>query len=222
MGSRLTKTLALGLGQVAGPAVLDLLFAPTRLVIQNRAVHEAYTLAGRPYIGAVWHQHILFFAWYFSWRRVCVMVSRSFDGELIARILTRRGFKCARGSSTRGGREALEDLVEHCRRGWTGAIVADGPRGPAREAKIGPVIAARRSGLPLIAVACRFDRALYARSWDRTAVPLPGCTVTLRYADPVFVPPNAGEAEYETIRRRLQETLNLMTDELHNSLPAKV
>lgn len=210
----MNKTMALGLVQLAGPAALELLFAPTRLVVQNRPVHEEYTLAGRPFVGACWHQHILFFAWYFSWRRVCVMVSRSFDGELIARVLTRRGFKCVRGSSSRGGREALDELIDHCRQGWTGAIVADGPRGPARAAKIGPVIAARRSGLPLILIACHFDKALYARSWDRTAIPLPGCTVTIRYADPIFVPPDRTEAEYEAIRRQLEETLNRMSDAL--------
>ena len=94
------------------------------------------------------------------------MVSRSKDGELVARSLHRLGYKTVRGSSSAGGREALSELTDLVRAGWGSAIIADGPRGPARQAKIGCVLAGRNSGAPLIPWGCYATPNIRARNWD--------------------------------------------------------
>src|SRR6185295_4715210 len=94
---------------------------------------------------------------YFRGRKIVVMVSRSKDGELVARALHRLGYRTARGSSSKGGREALAELTDLVREGWGAAIVADGPRGPARKAKIGCVLAARGTGAPVLPWCCHAE-----------------------------------------------------------------
>ncbi|MFY7929370.1 MAG: DUF374 domain-containing protein, partial [Oligoflexus sp.] len=55
---------------------------------------------------ALWHQNALASALSHAGRRLAVIVSRSFDGEIIASVMARMGIGSARGSSSRGGREA--------------------------------------------------------------------------------------------------------------------
>ena len=61
----------------------------------------------KPVIYSFWHRAVFAGAW--LWRNVgiAVMVSRSFDGEYIARTIEKLGFAAVRGSSSRGGAKAL-------------------------------------------------------------------------------------------------------------------
>ena len=54
-----------------------------------------------------WHQCVLPCTVYFRYSHAVILVSRSFDGELITRILKRFGYDAVRGSSSRGAREGL-------------------------------------------------------------------------------------------------------------------
>src|SRR5256712_14112562 len=63
-------------------------------------------------------------------RAATVLVSRSRDGEIVARYLSRFGLDSVRGSTSRGGREAGRALGAAVRRGRGTAAAPDGPRGP--------------------------------------------------------------------------------------------
>jgi lysophospholipid acyltransferase (LPLAT)-like uncharacterized protein len=105
------------------------------------------------YILALWHAHLLLMV-YAKWRRpISVMISRSKDGEYIARVFDRYGVEAARGSSTRGGGAALRELLREAKAGKNIVFTPDGPKGPARIAKDGVVYAAKMSGLPIVPVA---------------------------------------------------------------------
>ncbi len=56
-----------------------------------------------PTIYAFWHRSLLVCAHRFRHRTIAILISRSFDGELIARTVERLGFRAIRGSSSRGG-----------------------------------------------------------------------------------------------------------------------
>ena len=75
---------------------------------------------------------------YFRRTGATIIVSQSFDGELIARTLGLFGFETVRGSSSRGGREGLLGLKEVIECGRPAIFTADGPRGPIFRTKIGP------------------------------------------------------------------------------------
>jgi len=65
----------------------------------------------RKVIFAIWHSRILLFAYLYKGWNAAVLVSRSADGEIIARILQRQGHEAVRGSSRKGGIPALGRLI---------------------------------------------------------------------------------------------------------------
>jgi lysophospholipid acyltransferase (LPLAT)-like uncharacterized protein len=64
------------------------------------------------------------------------------------------------------------------------AITPDGPRGPARKFAPGALVAAQRSGRPILPVGVSVDRAWRLRSWDRFMIPKPFARVTIAYGEP--------------------------------------
>jgi len=174
----------------------------------DKHVKEQYVDGDKPFIGVVWHKDLLFALDF--WRRrkkIVVMVSRSKDGEIVARALERMGYRTVRGSSSAGGREALGELSALVRDGWGSAIIADGPRGPARVSKIGPVLAARNSGAPLLMWGCHADPCITLRNWDRTMIPKPFATIRLAFGGPIYVPSGADRESCEAIRARVDEKM---------------
>jgi lysophospholipid acyltransferase (LPLAT)-like uncharacterized protein len=163
-----------------------------------------YLWHDKPFVGVAWHQNILFALDFFRRRKkIVVMVSRSKDGEIVARALERMGYRTVRGSSSAGGREALAELTDLVREGWGAAIIADGPRGPARQSKIGPVLAARNSGAPILLWGVHAHPSFTLRNWDKTVIPKPFATVYLSYGKPIFVPPHASRELCEEIRGKV-------------------
>jgi lysophospholipid acyltransferase (LPLAT)-like uncharacterized protein len=200
--------LLAGLLTVAGAPLLRLIRASLRLRVANRAVARAYAVPGRAVgIGAFWHRHLIPVAAFCCRLDAVAMISRSRDGELIARALARTPLGVVRGSSSRGGREALEELVEAVRAGRSGALACDGPRGPARRVKPGVVVAAQRTGVPIVPISCAARHRTVLRSWDRTLVPWPGTRVVVAFGDPIRVPPDADDARRESIRADLERLL---------------
>ena len=69
----------------------------------ERAVEPLWQ-ARAPVIYAVWHGRILLLPLLYGRRAVCVLASRSRDGELVTRYIGRFGIEAVRGSSSRGRR----------------------------------------------------------------------------------------------------------------------
>ena len=188
------------------PVTLRTIIGTCRVRADDRGLLERVR-RGEAFIGAMWHEDIGFFADHFRGTRFTVLASRSRDGEIAARVAHRLGLRTVRGSSWRGGEEALEQLIDHARRGECVGFVADGPRGPAHVAKIGPVIAAKLSGRPIVPIACAMRGAIRLPSWDRTRIPLPFARIATRAGEPIAVPRDASRAECGRIRQRLQDEL---------------
>lgn len=99
-------------------------------------VPPGHTLSG-PVIFAFWHRSLLACAHRFRNQNIAILISSSFDGELIARTVERLGFHAIRGSSSRGGAAGLRNMQIAYAEGYPCAITADGPRGPVFVAKPG-------------------------------------------------------------------------------------
>ena len=162
--------------------------------------------AGRQPILALWHGRILAGLHYFRHRNVVVITSQNFDGEWIARILTRFGFRTARGSSSRGGARALVQLRRDLAEGRPAAFTVDGPRGPARVAQAGAVWLAGATGDPIIPFHIEADRYWTADSWDHTQVPKPFSTVAISIGEPLQVG-GTDDATVESARLELEGAL---------------
>ena len=149
----------------------------------------------RPYragaaIYALWHSQQLPLTLRHRSENIAVIVSRHRDGEIISRMVEGIGYRTIRGSSTRGGSEALREFTSAASEGHSLAITTDGPQGPARQCKPGAIVAAARTGLPIVPVAAAAVRAWTFSSWDRFFVPQPGTVVYLSYGEPIAVPPD--------------------------------
>jgi lysophospholipid acyltransferase (LPLAT)-like uncharacterized protein len=160
-------------------------------VVETGAV-AGYEIA-EPAIFAMWHRSLLAGAWHFRNRSIAILISESFDGELIARTVERLGFLPVRGSSSRGGAPGLRNLERAFRAGHHCAITADGPRGPAMVAKAGTAQLATLVGSDVGAFYVLPERAWVLRSWDRFLIPKPFSRVVVTW--PVRVGADAGAVQ---------------------------
>lgn len=162
--------------------------------------------SGRPPIFAFWHGRILSATLYFRDRGIVVITSENFDGEWIARIIRRFGYRTARGSTSRGGVRALVQLRRDLASGCPVAFTVDGPRGPAHVAQPGAVWLSGATGSPIVPFHIEASRHWTAKSWDRHQVPKPGSEIAIAIGTPVYVP-DTSEAAVEAARCGLEETL---------------
>jgi hypothetical protein len=158
---------------------------------------------GKGLIYTFWHREIFAATWFWRKRGIVVMTSQNFDGEYIARIIRLHGYGSARGSSSRGARKALAEMIRCHRRGLDTAFTIDGPRGPRFVAKSGSVLLAKATGAAILCFhAAARHRYTFRKSWDQTEFPLPFSRAALFIAQPIVVPRDAGEGLME---RKLQE-----------------
>jgi lysophospholipid acyltransferase (LPLAT)-like uncharacterized protein len=163
--------------------------------------------SGRQPVMAFWHGRILPATYFFRRRGIVVITSENFDGEWIARIIERFGYGTARGSTTRGGRKAMLQLVRDMEEGRPAGFTLDGPRGPARVAQPGAIWLARATGNPVLPFHLEASSHWTARSWDRTQIPKPFSTVALVVGEPLDVPKDAPDEQLEPARQELERRL---------------
>ena len=131
----------------------SLLIRLLRATVRIRHVRVENIEEQPQYILAFWHAHLLLMLHARYRKPIWVMISRSKDGEYIARVFDWYGVRSARGSSSRGGSQALRELLRAAKDGANIVFTPDGPRGPNRVAQEGVVYAAQATGLPIIPVA---------------------------------------------------------------------
>src|SRR5262249_49819271 len=158
-------------------------------------------------IWCFWHRCVIPAAYEFRGNKLAVMTSRSFDGEYIARIIEKLGFIAVRGSSSRGAVGAMFGMREQLEAGHAVAFTIDGPRGPRYVAKPGPVLLAKKTGVPIGCFYVAVERSWILNSWDLMIVPKPFSRVVAYFSAPMAVPLDAGEEQMSALHRQMQETL---------------
>ena len=154
-----------------------------------------------------WHQCVLPCTIYFRRSRAVILISRSFDGELITRILRMFGFDAVRGSSSRSAREGLMGLVDVIETGRTAIFTADGPVGPIYQTKMGPIKLAQLTGAPIGAFHLQPERAWVMKSWDRFLIPKPFSRICVSWAQWTHVPTDLCPEQFEPRRQELNAAL---------------
>lgn len=165
-----------------------------------------------PMIWAFWHRCLVVATHRFQKRDIAVLTSRSFDGEIISRIIEKFGYHAVRGSSRRGALGAVLGARRELEGGRAVAFTVDGPLGPLYQAKPGPVVLSRLTGARIIAFHIALKRAWTLGTWDRMIVPKPFSRAVVHFSAPMLVPADADEAQMEAWRRRLQTTLERVRD----------
>lgn len=160
--------------------------ATFRLKLVNENQMFKLLESDRTVLLAVWHQqflplirHFKTYAKYYPG----LMISQSRDGALIAGVANKTGWYTARGSSSKGGKEALQDMIDHLNEYHLGAHVVDGPTGPMGKVKSGAIKMAQETGAAVLPVGVEAQNAWHFNSWDRFMLPKPFSKVTVIFGD---------------------------------------
>jgi lysophospholipid acyltransferase (LPLAT)-like uncharacterized protein len=200
---RLQVTMIAGLGY----PLINALGHTLRWRVEGLHHLDAILASGRQPVMAFWHGRILPATFYFRRRGIVVITSENFDGEWIARIIERFGYGTARGSTSRGARKAMRQLVRDMEAGRPAGFTLDGPRGPARVAHAGAVWLASVTGNPVLPFHLESSAHWSLRSWDRTQIPKPFSTVALAVGEPMEVAGGVSSHALEQARLELERRL---------------
>jgi lysophospholipid acyltransferase (LPLAT)-like uncharacterized protein len=196
---------AAAIAAVASP-LIGALGRTWRWQVEGAEHYDAVVRSGRQPILAFWHGRILPSLFYFRDRGIVVITSHNFDGEWIARIITRFGYGTARGSTSRGGARALVQMRRDLAAGKPVAFTVDGPRGPARVAQAGAAWLAGATGHPVVPFHIDADRFWTTKSWDRAQIPKPYASLRVAIGAPVDVAGTTDDA-VERGRQDLERAL---------------
>lgn len=171
-----------------------------KIIKINLKVIEQLKDKNQNYILAFWHGTMLL-PWYLHGNPdFAALTSKSKDGDILAKILGKWKYKVVRGSSSTGGNEALESMIEFVKNKFSIAITPDGPRGPRHEFKPGAVITAKKTGAPLVLAGVSFKKKKVLNNWDRFEIPHFFTSAKIVYSEPIYI---KGELSYEETSRMI-------------------
>lgn len=204
-----------------GVFALRLLFATCRTKFVGDVLERGLKKLDDPanteyFVLCVWHDALLlptFSAPKQLRKRCCCLVSKHQDGSYLADAMSWMDFTTVRGSSKRGGAEAIRELLTDCD-GKHIIITPDGPQGPRRELKHGVAFIASQLGRGLLPGAFVVNRGIRIRgSWTDLVIPLPFSTIYLITGEPVAVPADLPRSELTSYVAQAQRAM----DELNNA-----
>jgi lysophospholipid acyltransferase (LPLAT)-like uncharacterized protein len=201
--------LIAGLAFLGAPLVRWWMSTLTCRVRQLDAVQHPTDPRQQRCIYVFWHESLLGFV--IPRTRSHVMISQHADGELITRVCRHLGIGVVRGSTTRGGAEAMWRMLKASRRTHL-AVTPDGPRGPRRRVQQGVIFLATRTGLPIVPIGVGWESAWRARSWDRFAVPRPYSTAYCIVGPALYLPDQLDRPGLEFQRQRVETALRTVTE----------
>lgn len=179
--------------------------------------NQAVARHGRAVV-AFWHETMGLAACHFRNTGFHTLTSYSYDGELAARVVRRFGLFALRGSSSRGGADALRNLADALEHVPAVGFTLDGPRGPRRIAKPGAAVLAVRTRAPVVPFAAVAHPAWRLRSWDRLPVPKPFGHIVCAFGPSLDPPDSESHDAVEDFRQSIERDLNALHDTLDKGL----
>lgn len=166
----------------------------------------------QPGIYVFWHENILFPLYLRGRCNLSMLLSKHRDAEVLSVIARLSGFGVVRGSTGRGGRDALKQLMRLSRTQHL-TITPDGPRGPRRRMSEGAIYLASRTGMPLVPMGFGYAQPWRLRSWDRFAVPKPFSRARAIIGPPTLIPRGIDREQTNVYRQQVEELITTFTDE---------
>lgn len=182
-----------------------------RVAYEDPSIDPIFPECTGPKLYLFWHEYILFPFYLRGHCYLTMLVSRHKDADLLTETARIMGFEFVRGSTRRGGDQALRHLMEVGRRRHL-TITPDGPRGPRRQMAPGAIYLASRLGVPIVLMGFGYDRPWRLRSWDRFAIPRPFSRARAVTSRAIEIPRDLDREGIEHYRQRLERQLNELTD----------
>jgi lysophospholipid acyltransferase (LPLAT)-like uncharacterized protein len=178
-----------------------------KMRIENEKEWMDYYKSGGRVLLCTWHQHFFAAIRHFqSYRefKPALMISKSSDGEMIAGVAERSGWQTVRGSSSRGGKEALREMIDCLRQTRLAGHIVDGPKGPPGIVKAGVIQLALAADAAIIPFYVSADRLWYFNSWDSFFVPKPFARVVISFGELIKYPSAENRDDFENKRLQLE------------------
>lgn len=173
-------------------------------------------------IPCYWHQQHLFCAWYMLKQikrgmNVGFLISPSVDGEIPASIVSSRGAKVIRGSSTRTGAKALREMFLIITKDKVSPVTtSDGPTGPIFKFKVGAAMLSQMTKAPMLPIACAAENARYLGSWDRFMIPKPFSRVVVAVGEEVKV--ESSVKDLTPVQTQMEQAINALMEQAKQAL----
>lgn len=208
MKTRIADKLLLAVAPPLAAGVIRLLHALLRTEILGEEHVRKFWDKGEAVIISTWHDQLLMMINVYGGPGARILISRSKDGELIARTMQKFGQDAVRGSSSRGGRDAFKKLIQLSRKPYDLGITPDGPKGPRHQVKEGVMQLARLTGRPIVPLAFVCSHGHRFGSWDRFLLPYPWGRGVYAFGEPLYYQQNE---TMESFRARVQESMEVNT-----------
>lgn len=201
---KMKNRLAAGIMPAMAYIVVRLLYATMRVRVIGGDIPQSLHDRGEGAIYVFWHARLLMSPFAYAGKDLHVLISSHGDGEIIANVMKGFHFQLVRGSSSKGGKAALQEMVRIARKNRDLAVTPDGPRGPAEVVKPGVAQVARRTGRPVVPLAFGASRAKRFGSWDRFLLPYPFSRGVFVWGEPLYC---WEDEDTEAFRLRVEQSL---------------
>ena len=170
-------------------------------------IHLQGAIPKNPSIIVFWHNQMMPVWKTFARKAPYAVVSQSKDGQLLSDLLEFWGYKLIRGSSSKGGKEVMNRLVEKSKDDFV-LLTPDGPRGPRHIMKPGAIVAAQRSGAKFYFLKASTSRKIvFQKSWDKFEFPLPFSKIEIEISDPYIISKELSNDEITNLMHNIQEKM---------------
>ncbi len=181
-----------------------------RLRIENEEDWIDYLINGGTVLLCAWHQQFFSAIRHFQNYTIykpSIMISESRDGEIVACLAKRSGWHPVRGSSSRGGRRALKNMVANLKETKLACHIVDGPKGPLGIVKAGVIRLAHVTDAAIVPFYVSAENAWNFRSWDKFLLPKPFSKVSIRFDKMIKFDKVKKEERFEEQRKKLEEIM---------------
>ncbi|MCK9225780.1 MAG: lysophospholipid acyltransferase family protein [Candidatus Muirbacterium halophilum] len=167
-----------------------LIWITLRVEIKNHSILTELLKNKKSFILSFWHGEQFALTRFMKNFGLYILTSMSRDGETQTKILSGLGYKCVRGSSSKGGMKAILQLIKIIKNEDYApvAMAVDGPKGPIYEPKDGFLYLAKKTSIPILPVRVEYKNAyMLKKAWDKYQFPIPFSKIIICFSDIIEV-----------------------------------
>lgn len=201
------KSLKHSFGSYVAPSLILFLVRTIGFTCKVK-IHGQEHLDTTPCVYVLWHGELVMMPWLYkntilSKMPLAVIVSQHKDGEVLAKIMQKLDIVPLRGSSTRGGMQALRGAIRFVRKSGNVAITPDGPRGPRHSVADGAVAIAQACKVPIVCINSQASSFWQLKSWDKMFIPKPFSKIDFYVQSPKDIASLSKNEAKEVIQKRM-------------------
>lgn len=164
------------------------------------------------FIAAFWHGNFLMMPFLYKKIRskpnMSLITSSHNDGAILESFFLFFGLRSIRGSSNKGGIQALKTSLSRLKKGEDIAITPDGPLGPLHSIADGVIAMSIKSDVAICACKVISSKKWILKTWDKFEIPKPFSTIEYHLLEPLILKENDISIDKEQAKQLLKQRLS--------------